>query len=107
MNGPEHYREAERLLEAAKTPVVINIPHDISEAQAAEIKERYAQAAGATPVLVAGNGTQIYDSTLAAAQVHATLALAAATAATRTIGPIEGWGGRDVCVEGDWSEVTS
>jgi hypothetical protein len=51
MNGPEHYREAERLLNVA---------------------------------MAGSRVTQADPVNLAAAQVHATLALAAATAASRT-----------------------
>ncbi|MFZ4264471.1 hypothetical protein [Streptomyces arboris] len=51
MTGPEHYREAERLIETAAD---ILRPHDEGPCEA--------------------------DRVLAAAQVHATLALAAATA---------------------------
>ncbi|MGX1483391.1 hypothetical protein RKD45_002467 [Streptomyces griseus] len=60
MNGPEHYREAERLVAEADT---ILRPHDEGPCEA--------------------------DRVLAAAQVHATLALAAAqafTAADRYVG---------------------
>jgi len=48
---------------------------------------------------------------LAAAQVHATLALAAAVVAGRAIGPLEGWGGHHLeLLSPDreaWTEVTA
>lgn len=74
MNGPEHYREAERLLEIAA-----------EDANIGSEEERYS---------------------LTAAQVHATLALAAATAASRAIGPQEQWGGRQIVTLDGWPEVT-
>ena len=45
---------------------------------------------------------------LAAAQVHATLALTAATVATRGIGPEQGSGWREFSTDDDtWREVTA
>jgi len=70
MNGPEHYVEAERLMDSA-------------------IGKR--------------NG----DELVLLAQVHATLALAAATVATRAVGPQEPWGGHAIDVCAEWREVTS
>lgn len=80
MNGPEHYAEAERLA-----------------AQVADtVSPNYATQAGENKADV-----------LAAAQVHATLALAAATAASRTA-----WANPDdnytaTYLDGDWAGVTS
>lgn len=70
MTGPEHYREAERLLE---------------------------QAAGLTATAYEGDE-------LAAAQVHATLALAAATAYPAIQ---DYWGADDANAGRDWAGVAS
>ena len=59
MNGPEHYREAERLLENARRTVVEATPNTVTEA------------------------LDMQDRAARVAQVHATLALAAATAAAQ------------------------
>lgn len=68
MNGPEHYAEAERLIEV---------------------------------------GMEISSATImAAAQVHATLALVAATIADRMISPQQQWGGHAIEVNhNDWGIV--
>lgn len=74
-SGPEHYREAERLLTFA-------------EDRAME------------------HGGEWYANVMRAAQVHATLALAAATVADRGIGPTESSGWRTLRVDDDqWREV--
>ena len=74
MTGPEHYREAERLLEQA-------------EIDSRDPMRKYAEDA----------------NLIGAAQAHATLALAAATAYPA----VRDWAG-DECRDGcDWSRVTS
>lgn len=87
MSGPEHYREAERLLEVAK-------------------EELIAYAAERNRALARVNLDQA-TSTHQRAQVHATLALAAATVATREVGPQEEWGGHAIEVEAEWQQVTA
>ena len=83
MTGPEHYREAERLLADAATPVVIRVEGNITQEQAGEIRQRFEAETGTRP-LVYGGGTHVDCSPiLLAAQVHATLALAAATASSQ------------------------
>jgi hypothetical protein len=86
VNGPEHYREAERLLERVENPptiVSLDAKH-ISEDMATQIKAKVAEAfdgavfVKSSDIHVAPNAS----ATLAAAQVHATLAHAAATAET-------------------------
>lgn len=75
MRGPEHYREAELLLET--TDETVHSPETVA-------------------------------NRLAQAQVHATLALAAATAATRCVTPQESWGGHTLFVDGpEWREATA
>ena len=77
MTGPEHYREAERLANQAN---------------------HFTYGDGADPVTG--------HALAAEAQVHATLALTAATVATRGIGPEQGNGWREVSVDADtWREV--
>lgn len=83
MNGPDHYREAERLLEHAD--------HDVSENWPAQTGEHKADI-------------------LAAAQVHATLAHAAAVidagnAVTWTSSSDGDW--HEVENSGHWKEATS
>jgi predicted HicB family RNase H-like nuclease len=73
-SGPEHYREAERLLEQA-------------EVDARDPMRKYAED---------GN-------VIAAAQVHATLALAAATARPA----VKEWIGDELHDGSDWTRVTS
>lgn len=82
--GPEHYREAERLLTEAHNAAQRVLP----------VMAARADAAG------------VYANVMARAQVHATLALAAAVAANRAVGPLEQWGGHAVEVSGEWREVT-
>ena len=79
MNGPEHYREAERLL--------------------AEVRKGYEVG----PTM----SYQPESCALAEAQVHATLALAAATVATKAFGPQEMWGGHAIEAGPEWQEATS
>lgn len=93
MNGPEHYLEAERLVQ-------------VHCDQLQEAHDAFLGGDGGERNQALGESGAM-NQVLAAAQVHATLALAAATAATRTISPVEVWGGRDVCTDGDWSEVAS
>lgn len=82
MNGPEHYREAERLLElAANIGPVLNLPAKMSQAEADRIRQQFGAIVD-QPVTVLGGEIRVdMSGVLAAAQVHATLALAAATAA--------------------------
>ena len=81
MNGPEHYREAERLLSSVRDALATTIKtsRDISLAEADRIKARVRDHLGDDrPLMVVGPGVEIDFSTpLLAAQVHATLALAA------------------------------
>jgi hypothetical protein len=81
MTGPEHYREAERLLRVAQTPDAT-----LFDARQQGILAQMAQA-------------------------HATLALVAATAASRIASPIDAYGNvgatmTDIAGEKEWSEVT-
>ncbi len=69
MNGPEHYRMAERLLRSCQLPPILDHPDDAPTYPASEWDESTDR-----EVNTIGNA-------LVAAQVHATLALAAATAA--------------------------
>lgn len=75
MNGAEHYREAERLLELSQYPARVITGIAPTEAAADEIRGHF----GVGTVVLA-EPLEYHDQTLAAAQVHATLALAAATA---------------------------
>lgn len=76
MNGPEHYAEAERLLAEAVDRTGAVMSHEDEANQIAE------------------------------AQVHATLALAAATLADRMISPQQQWGGHAIEVNhNDWGIV--
>lgn len=68
MNGPEHYREAERLLA------------DVDRLHGAGNIERLARTGNVDATAAA---LDAMGNLIAAAQVHATLALAAATAATQ------------------------
>lgn len=91
MSGPEHYREAERLLDAVKET---------------------ARTLDALPALanksqVALETAPVAANLLAQAQAHATLALVAATVATRAFGPQEPWGGHSIECDGEWQQVTS
>lgn len=63
MNGPEHYREAERLVDAAQN-------------QGTDLLQQFAGRGSATTLSV---GAEIFAGMVAVAQVHATLANAAAT----------------------------
>jgi hypothetical protein len=86
MNGPEHYRAAERLLGAARdaAKVVEALP---------TLADKSGTALGAAPVLA---------NLLAQAQVHATLALAAATAYPA----INDWLGDENTDGRAWAQVT-
>lgn len=80
MNGPEHYVEAERLVDAYQASLD-ELDPDLSDA---ELRAQIEQ------------GTNLAQLALAAAQVHATLALAAATALAqgRNLGTVvERWQG--------------
>ena len=84
MTGPEHYAEAERLLrEAADLPraIVEVTQRSLSQEEAARLQSQV-QDVMSGPVVVAGPNVSL-DITpmLRAAQVHATLALAAAQGA--------------------------
>lgn len=83
MNGPDHYRAAEVLLDTSRQMALTNA-------------QRFG-AGNADDVTAVG--IQMWRATLAAAQVHATLALAAATAI-----PLTGIGGNTVR---EWSEALS
>lgn len=83
MNGPEHYREAERLLTLLADPS--KIP-------------------GLTSTNLA-TGRGVLDLIGMQAQTHATLALAAATAGHRTTWGDPGGNTTSTYVEGEWAEV--
>jgi hypothetical protein len=75
----EHYREAERLLADAAVPVIITVPRTVTDLEAENLREKFVRAAGgdATKVIVQPDDMTIdVSAMLAAAQVHATLALA-------------------------------
>ena len=90
MNGPQHYREAEDLLAQAR----------------AEMGTLFIDAANNTNVVVGQVSLAPIEAVLRAAQVHATLANAAAVVATRSYGPQESWGRHYIEVSGEWQEVT-
>lgn len=76
MNPAEHYREAERLLAEAATPALVTAPDNITQAEADRLKEALEEH-GLRNVLVHPESYRIdTGGLLAAAQVHATLALA-------------------------------
>lgn len=81
MSGPEHYRAAEDLAHDARLILERQTPNTGAEANA-----------GASALAEL-------------AQVHATLALVAATVAARVVSPQQGWGGHDVtlAVADDWA----
>lgn len=83
MTGPEHYRQAEVLLSNQRRRIGGDDKNELLHPpeQRAEM--------------------------LAWAQVHATLALTAATVATRAIGPQEAWGGHAIEVDSDWQQATA
>ena len=96
MTGPEHYREAERLLELAQYPqrYITGMAEPTTEVLD-EIKDQM----GASTV-VFSDPVEVHDLTLAAAQVHATLALAAATVLPQvTAGNMPGG------AEHEWTQV--
>lgn len=79
MNGPEHYAEAERLLELARVPsYIVTVPDRTPMNALDRIKDVLAER-GMDSTLIGTESVRI-DVTpfLLAAQVHATLALAAA-----------------------------
>ena len=80
--GPEHYRTAQVL-------------H-------ANLRDEISGSPG-TPLRTAAQQAQM----IAEAQVHATLALAAATAATKALGPQEPWGGHLIEAGSEWQDVLS
>lgn len=82
MNGPEHYRTAEVLL--------ANLRDEIAGHPGVPLRTKEQQA-----------------QMIAEAQVHATLALVAASVATRALGPQEMWGGHAFEVGPEWQPVTS
>lgn len=79
MNGPDHYREAERL--------------------AARAEEEYKDSQYGDPA-------PKWMLTLGLARLHADLARTAALVTTRAIGPVESWGGHSVETSGEWREAT-
>lgn len=81
MNGPEHYREAERLLNLAGDlpAALVALDRDLPLADLETVKRDAERALGGKPVVLAGPGVSIdVTPTLLAAQAHATLAAAAA-----------------------------
>jgi hypothetical protein len=72
VNGPEHYREAERLLAESMEPATLTMPEPVGEVTI-NPNDR---------LFVIDDGIRVTDMRIAAAQVHATLALAAASAAS-------------------------
>lgn len=84
MNGPSHYAEAERLLAM------------FDEITDAAIRDRMSET----------TTTRALEILFARAQVHATLALAAATVATKAFGPQELWGGHTFEAGPEWQQVT-
>jgi hypothetical protein len=93
MSGPEHYRQAELLLESCHYTVD------------SDGTEMYPATEEVDPET--GDRVNTIGNALAAAQVHATLALAAATVATKALGPQEMWGGHAFEAGPEWQEVTS
>jgi hypothetical protein len=91
VTGPEHYAEAERLLELARVSYVVTLPDTTSAQDVDRIKATLADR-GLDEALIASESIRI-DVTpmLLAAQVHATLALSAATAAPL----VRGWYGTE------------
>lgn len=78
MNGQEHYAEAERLLEEARIPYVVTMPASSSMADVQRVKDVLTEK-GLDNGIVAAEPIRVdVTPTLLAAQVHATLALAAA-----------------------------
>jgi hypothetical protein len=80
MNGPAHYPEAERLIGLVEGGEWVD-------------------------TAMPGGAPEVVSGLLATAQVHATLALAAATASSRTswANPADSY--TATYVDGDWSEV--
>src|SRR4051812_13841391 len=76
--GPEHYAEAERLLEKAHVPYIVTLPDHTSARAVGQIKALLTDL-GMDESLIGTESVRI-DVTpiLLAAQVHATLALTAA-----------------------------
>jgi hypothetical protein len=73
----EHYLEAEKLLRQAATPYVVVMPPRVTEAESAEAIRRLRAELGPDAKIVAHpSDMQLnFGHLLAAAQVHATLAL--------------------------------
>lgn len=76
--GPEHYAEAERLLDKARVPYVVTLPDCTSKSAVDQIKSLLTNL-GMDETLIGTESVRI-DVTpiLLAAQAHATLALTAA-----------------------------
>lgn len=76
MTGAEHYAEAERLLENAQYPqrVITGVTDPGPEGL-----ENIHEAFGDQRTVVFSDPVEIHDTVVATAQVHATLALVAAT----------------------------
>lgn len=80
MNGPQHYREAERLLElAGDLAVILTLPERATHGDMERARKRLESATGVDRGLIVVAETVKVDASglLAAAQVHATLAAAA------------------------------
>jgi len=92
MTPAEHYLEAERLLTlAASTPVIVTAPDNISQDQAdalqTVLRDRFP---GVAEILVMPESMRVDAAgILAAAQVHATLAVAVEAAQARSLGTDE------------------
>jgi hypothetical protein len=77
MTGEEHFAEAERLLEKAKVPYIVTLPDNMPMDSVHRIQTRLTEW-GMDDALVGSESVRIdLTPVLLAAQVHATLALAA------------------------------
>ena len=82
MNGPDHYREAERLLDIVeKIGPVLSFPATALQRDVNQIASDFERIIDRAPTVLTGGVDAHVGDLIAAAQVHATLALAAATAA--------------------------
>jgi hypothetical protein len=84
MNGPDHYAEAERLLQLAEDAprALLNVDRGMTDSELDDLRRQATDALGGGPIVVASPGIDIDVSpALLAAQVHATLAHAAAAVA--------------------------
>lgn len=106
MNGPGHYSEAERLLaEAGIVNHLLYVPDGMTQAQVADVKAR-AEAVLGRPVVVMPTSTEVNTlPVLAAAQVHATLALVAATVASSTSYTSPSGATESYCTDPGWPEA--